>query len=438
MMQATWIMLAGLTLGAPLSEREILDQADARINRHRTGQATLKLIGPDGKPISSGASIRIEQTNHAFLFGSNIFKLGKCRTPADNAAYEKHFAELLNFATAPFYWWSYERVRDEPDHAGTDKILAWCKKNGIKTKGHPLAWNWGDPRWLAEDAERAMKLQLGRIDRDVRRFKGRLDIWDVVNEATHYDRPGPKDRAPILTAAINEMGIGEYVRSAFRAARKANPDAVLLINDYRTDTDYADKVVKELVGADGKPMYDVIGIQSHQHGGAWPVAKIWDACERFAKFGKPLHFTETTFVSGEPGWDLAKRRRNDPKFKWKSTPEGEKRQTEQVVRFYTVLFSHPAVEAITWWDFSDQGAWQGAPSGFLRADMTPKPAYHALKKLVKGKWWTRTEVAVGSEGRAGFRGYFGDYRVTITGDESLTGIFRFDKTSASVIEVDVK
>ena len=97
---------------------------------------------------------------------------------------------------------------------------------------------------------------------------------------------------------------------------------------------------------------------------------------------KPLHFTEATILSGELGYELKKSR---PGFDWKSTSEGERRKAADVERFYTVLFSHPAVEAITWWDAGDQGAWQGAPAGLLRADMSPKPAYDVLLGLVKGK-----------------------------------------------------
>ena len=144
----------------------------------------------------------------------------------------------------------------------------------------------------------------------------------------------------------------------------------------------------------GKPLYDVIGIQSHQHGGVWSNRKIWETCERFARFGVPLHFTETTILSGKPGWELAERGED-----WSSTPEGEATQAREVERFYTMLYSHPAVEAITWWDFSDRAAWQRAPAGFLRRDMSPKPAYEALHRLVKDKWWTRTTVRTDDQGK---------------------------------------
>jgi hypothetical protein len=150
----------------------------------------------------------------------------------------------------------------------------------------------------------------------------------------------------------------------------------------------------------------VIGIQSHQHGGTWSNSKIWEVCERFAAFGVPLHFTETTILSG-------RRADGDRDNPWPSTEEGEAEQAREVERFYTMLYSHPAVEALTWWDFSDRAAWQGAPAGFLRKDMSPKPAYQVLHRLVKERWWTRTTAETDSQGAVRFRGTVGDYRVVV-------------------------
>jgi len=210
-----------------------------------------------------------------------------------------------------------------------------------------------------------------------------------------------------MTAMWKQAGQMEFTRECFTHARTAGPQATLLINDYRTDPAY-EQVIEKLVDSDGRRMYDVIGIQSHMHGGAWPNRKIWEVCQRFARFGVPLHFTETTIVSGQ------RPRAKGPGTPWPSTPEGEAHQAREVVRFYTMLFSHPAVEAITWWDFSDFHAWQGAPAGFLRADMTPKPVYEELKKLIKDKWWTRATITAHEDGTAVIRGFLGDYQVTVT------------------------
>lgn len=438
MNRRTFLKVTGLgavSLALParlLTAREqkvrILNGVDSRIEKYRKGDAVLRLLGPNGKSLKNGLALKIEQKQHKFLFGCNIFKLNRCRTADDNAAYAERFAALLNFATLPFYWWNYERQRGKPDDDCTEEIVRWCKDHNVTTKGHPLAWNYVQPPWLQNDPDSAMQLQFKRIERCVRRFKNKIDIWDVVNEATHYDRPECKKRAPTLTEAISKMGVGAYVREAFKSARKANPQATLLINDYRTDPSYAEKVISELVDDSGQPLYDVIGIQSHMHGGYWGAQKAWEVCERFAKFGKPLHFTETTVVSGP------KKRSG-----WTTTSDGEKRQAEQVAEFYSVLFSHPAVEAITWWDFTDQNAWKQAPAGLVRNDMSPKPAYNELEKLIKGKWWTQTETPISDGSQARFRGFLGQYEVAARIDgQKLTGTFRLDKAKKQTIDVRLK
>jgi GH35 family endo-1,4-beta-xylanase len=423
---ATYLVTAPYVCGAEWKE-DVLGQAEDRIAKHRKGTVVLSLVGPDGHAFPPGVRLEISQTRHKFLFGCNIFKLGRCRSQEGNAAYEKHFAELLNYATLPFYWWQYESRKDQPMDERTDEIVRWCKAHDVTTKGHPLAWNYIDPRWLTGTPEEVMELQLKRVARCVERFKGGIDIWDVVNEATEYDRQELKKQAPKLTAAIARMGIREYVRRAFTAARRANPQATLLINDYRTGRDYVEKVLSVLVDDESKPLYDVIGIQSHMHGGYWGAAQTWDVCERFAKFGKPLHFTETTVVSGP---------KKDPV--WGTTSEGEQQQAKAVSEFYTVLFSHPAVAGVTWWDFTDQDAWQRAPAGLVRDDMTPKPAYEQLHDLIKGKWWTKAETETGANGQATLQGFYGQYQAEATvGNRRLLRKFTLDKSTGTLLNVQM-
>jgi GH35 family endo-1,4-beta-xylanase len=415
------------------SEAELLAGADARIERHRKADATVCVVDAAGKPVP-GAKVAVAQTRHAFLFGSNIFKWGRLPNEELEAAYRERFAELLNYATLGFYWASYEPQRGKPSHAYAERVARWCREHGVAAKGHPLAWNHADPRWLPDDLQEIRRLQMARIEDCVSRFAGLIDRWDVVNEATHFDREEfVRRRAPKHSAMWKEVGRLEFTRECFEHARAANPNAILLINDYRTDPAY-ERVIEGLVDSEGKRLYDVIGIQSHMHGGAWPTGKIWAVCERFSRFGVPLHFTETTILSGDRTW---RRARSKP---WPSTPEGEAYQAEQVVRFYTMLFSHPAVEAITWWDFSDLHAWQGAPAGFLREDMSPKPAYDALLELIKGKWWTETTLRSGADGTASFRGFLGDYRLTVTreGRKPVEQSFTLTKDGENRCEIEVE
>ena len=54
-------------------------------------------------------NLKVEMLRHDFLFGAQIFLLGGFKTEEENRLYEKHFLELFNFATVPFYWNAYEQ-----------------------------------------------------------------------------------------------------------------------------------------------------------------------------------------------------------------------------------------------------------------------------------------------------------------------------------------
>jgi GH35 family endo-1,4-beta-xylanase len=394
--------LVGRATAAP-SDAELLAGADARIEKHRKADAAISVVDTAGQPLAN-AEIDVQQTRHAFLFGCNIFCWDGLPEKKLEQAYRQRFAELLNYATLPFYWSGYETERGKPAHKHTEEVARWCQQHGIQTKGHPLAWNCGDAPWFPDDPDELYRLQLGRIDDCVKRFAGLIDRWDVVNEATEYDRVAFLKLSPKHSAMWKKVGQVAFPRECFLHARQANPKATLVINDYYTGPAY-ERFLEQLVDRQGKPVYDVIGIQSHMHGGVWSMKEIWRVCQQFARFGAPLHFTETTILSGDRGWAT--------KAGWPSTPQGEARQAQDIVRFYTLLFSHPAVQAITWWDFCDWYSDKNAPAGFLRKDMSPKPAYDELKRLIKGKWRTKTHVQTAADGSGNFRGFLGNYRLTV-------------------------
>ena len=159
------------------------------------------------------------------------------------------------------------------------------------------------------------------------------------------------------------------------------------------------------------------------HQGYWGEDKTLATLERFARYGIPIHLTESTLVSGhvmppEVG-DL-----NDYQVpEWLSTPEGEARQADEVVRHYRTLLSHPLVQGTTYWGLSDAGAWLGAPVGLLRADGSTKPSYDVLHALVKGEWWlSPTTVRTDGDGRLEVAGWLGGYEVSTTQGAAAFGI----------------
>ncbi|MBI4328029.1 MAG: endo-1,4-beta-xylanase, partial [Chloroflexi bacterium] len=344
----------------------------------------------------AGASVKVEQVRHDFLFGCNCFRFGRIRDPQREEEYRRRFAALLNYATLGFYWPYYEPDRGKPIYDYTDRVADWCRQNGLTCKGHPLVWDFADPRWLPKEFAEIRALSNARVRDLVARFKGRIDIWDVVNEPTHLGRFKTRTGEWAIS-----MGAVPYVAEHLKIARAANPAAMLLVNDYRTDPPFF-KILDGL-RENGRLLFDAIGIQSHLHGGGWPLRRIWEVCDTYSEFNVPIHFTETTIVSGPRA----------EREEWgATTPDGEAAQAEYVPQFYTMLFAHPAVQGLTWWDFSDDGAWQGAPAGWLRKDMSPKPVYERLLALIKEEWWTKTGGSTDAHGEFPTAAFYGRQRLT--------------------------
>ena len=249
-----------------------------------------------------------------------------------------------------------------------------------------------------------------RITREVTDFAGVVDAWDAINEAVIM--PVFTAEANAITPLAQRLGRVEMVRLAFDTARRAGA-TTLVLNDFNMSAAY-EHLIEDCLAAGIR--IDAIGLQSHMHQGYWGEEKTLDVLERFSRFGLPLHFSETTLVSGHlmppEIVDL-----NDYQVpSWPSTPDGEARQAEEMVRHYRTLVGHPAVRVITYWGLSDDGSWLGAPGGLVRADGTPKPSYDALHGLIKGEWWLApTAVVTDEQGRIGIDGFAGTYRVTVDG-----------------------
>ncbi len=258
-------------------------------------------------------------------------------------------------------------------------------------------------------------------------FRGVIDTWDAINEAVIM--PVFENGENGITRICWQNGRVATVRMAFETPRQANPNAFLLLNDFDMSTAY-ECLIEAVLEAGIK--VDALGLQSHMHQGYWGEEKTLKIIDRFARYGLPIHFTETTILSGHlmppEIEDL-----NDYKVSdWPTTPEGEARQADEVVRHYKTLLSHPAVEAMTYWDMTDL-AWLGAPAGFVRKDFSPKPSYDAMLGLIKGEWWLEpTKMTTDAEGRLRFNGFLGDYEVV---DGQRKAAFKLEKKGAVQVEV---
>lgn len=392
---------------------------------HRLAETTVTVRDAEGRPLAD-TEVTVAQRRHAFQFGNIGFDF----IPLANGETEPHpdddvetfggasleslerlagqWLELFNTATLPFYWGRFEPRRGQPQTERLRRTAEWFRARDVELKGHPLVWHTVQPDWLLGlSVEEVERLQRERIRRDVADFAGLIDTWDAINEVVIMPVFENGDNG--ITPLARHLGRIATIRLAFEEARATNPRATLLLNDFDMSTAY-ECLIEGVLEAGIE--IDVLGLQSHMHQGYWGEEKTLKILERFSRYGLPIHFTESTLLSGhvmpEEIVDL-----NDYQVpEWPSTPEGEERQADEVERHYRTLLSHPSVQNITYWGLSDDGMWLGAPGGFVRRDGTVKPSYETLRRLIKGEWWLDpTPMRTDAEGRVPVRGWLGDYEV---------------------------
>ena len=401
--------------------------------RHRTVDAALVVRDADGQPLRN-APVVVEQRSHEFAFGCIGFELvpltnGEPVPPAQGELLAEQWLELFNTATLPFYWGDFEPVPGRPDTSRLRTAARWFADRGCTVKGHPLAWHTVTAPWLLElTSEQVLEAQLGRIRRDVTDFRGLVDTWDVINEVVIMPVFDKEDNG--ITRLCRALGRIELVRQVFDEARAANPGATLLLNDFDMSTAY-ECLIEGCLEAGIR--IDALGLQSHMHQGYWGEERTLATIDRFARYGLPIHLTETTLLSGELMPPEIEDLNDHVVASWPSTPEGEARQADEVVRHYRTLLSHPAVEAVNYWGITDAGAWLGAPVGLVRADGSPKPSYDALRRLVKDEWWVGpTPLTTDADGRLQVAGWRGSYELR-AGD--LVAPFAVDGSAGTGLEV---
>jgi GH35 family endo-1,4-beta-xylanase len=406
--------IAAMTVGSTY-DGAIMAGADARIEQYRKGALVVQVRDTRGQPVPE-AQVQVEQTRHAFLFGVNVFNLDPQNEASWQRSYQNRLLEVFNYATLPFYWAEVEPRQGQRNYARLDRMVRWLEERQFNLKGHPLVWSFYNPNWIPRDPDQTIELLRERVNEIIQRYKGSIKHWDVVNEANNFQETNG------VQQWLQRDGAVVYVVTALEWARTAGrgSDLTLIYNDYETGP-FVSSLYAELARLNRLP--DAFGIQSHMHEQLWGIREVWERADRIAQFGRPIRFTEISVLSGANiSWDRPRPR------SWPSTPEGEAIQADYVENLYRVLFSHPRVEAITWWDLSDLNAWMGAPAGLLRADMSPKPAYERLKSLIKGQWWTKAQGKTDKDGVYRTRAFLGSYRVTVSaGGQSQIAIAEVNK-----------
>jgi endo-1,4-beta-xylanase len=299
----------------------------------------------------------------------------------------------------------WEMVHPEPDRYDfdlPDKYVAFGEKNHMFVVGHALVWHEQTPKWIFEDAkgnpierETLLKRMREHIQTVVGHYKGRIDGWDVVNEAVNDD--GTLRQTPWLKI------IGkEYIAKAFEFAHEADPKAELYYNDYSLENEVKRNAAVELLRnlrAQSVPVTGV-GLQGHYRID-WPSVDQVDATiAAFANLGVKVMITELDIDVLPPalqyrGADISLNVELQPKLNPYTNGLPDSVQ-QALAKRYADLFEvflkrRGALTRVTFWGVTDAGSWlnwwpvRGRTSYPLLFDRDgrPKPAFDAVIQVAR-------------------------------------------------------
>lgn len=261
--------------------------------------------------------------------------------------------------------------------ANGDALVEYASSQGKLVRGHTLLWHNQYPSWFFTDDEGnevSKEVLMNRIEAHistiVSHYKGQIYAWDVVNEVVEYD--GSLRNSPYLSI----IGSEEYIALAFRAARAADPDAKLFINDYNiafsgAKQDALYELVKRLKDQ-GVPI-DGVGLQAHINMGHPTVGNMETAIERFASLGVDVHVTELDMSVYASENEAAK----DPGREVLLTQAYKYRD---MFEMFSEQHAKGNLDMVVFWGADDGMSWKNQPGRpdyplLFGKDLQAKPAY---------------------------------------------------------------
>lgn len=367
-----------------------------RIEKIRKGKLTVAVKDASGQPVS-GAKVSVRMKKQAFGFGTSVWAKVLADSGTDNEHARQEIEKLFNRVVFEndLKWGEWE---DGATNSGgwsrsyVNGAIKWLSDRHIDLRGHNMVW--GSWKWLPASIKqlqgdpKALEAAIEKRIADVGgAMKGHVIEWDVVNE-------------PIKEHDLTDILGKSAMVTWYNAARKADPTALLFVNDYPSPDDIGfldgyDRDIQFLL--DNHAPLQGIGLQGHVGKSPWSIPAFLATLDKLGAHGLPIEITEY------------------------DTDIQDQQLEAQFFRDYlTAIFSHPSVEGFLMWGIWDGSHWHHKAALFNQ-DWTPKPSEKVYEDLVLHDWWTNADGASDATGSYQVRGFLGDYEVTVTqGGKTVT------------------
>ena len=221
----------------------------------------------------SGCSLARVAAETGILVGSALSNQATATEKADITA-------NFNAVTSEnaFKWSEMSKTVGSTDFTTTDSLVAWARAKKLRLRAHTLFWHRiQNAPWLKAElaaspnpSARLRQLMAERTAKVVGRYRGKVAIWDVINEPLALFSAGYDTEDSSLTPKnIFYTTLGEsYIADAFRLARKADPKAKLFLNELLWDSRIGDPKSDALLALvarlkKARVPIDGVGIQAH-------------------------------------------------------------------------------------------------------------------------------------------------------------------------------
>ena len=288
-----------------------------------------------------------------------------------------------------------EPSRGEFSYWAADNLVNFAEHNNMSMRGHCLAWHSQLPTWVSSDGKkndknwsRAEALQIleTHIMNVVKHFKGKVAEWDVVNECLADDqttvRTNPEGydlRESVWTRAIGE----DFIDSAFVYAHRADPTALLYLNDYDVEmqgkaksTAFYNLVMR--LKKSGIPI-DGVGLQCHFSVGDVDSVKLEKNIQRFAEAGLKCIITELDM----------------------GVPSTSAKDLEEQARNYRVItdivLNNDNCHSMVIWGLKDNDSWRSGSNPLLyTSGLAKKTAWYAVRSALRHRMIVKEQTSIPS------------------------------------------
>lgn len=254
-------------------------------------------------------------------------------------------------------------AKDTFDFKLTDAYVALGLKDSMYIHGHTLIWHSQLAPWMVKitDSLEMTQAMENHISKIVTRYKGKIDSWDVVNEALNEDGTLRK------SVFLNTIG-EDYLAQAFQLAFQADPKVALYYNDYNMTNEAkrqgAIKMIKNIQAKGIK--IDGVGMQGHWHLNAPSIEEIEKSILDYASLGVKVAITELDINVLPSPWDLvgaeiSQKFENSEKMNPYSKNLPDSIQTKFTKRYkdiFNLFLKHQdKISRVTFWGLNDGQTW---------------------------------------------------------------------------------